>query len=144
MVSSRLRLLVPGNIANVDQNQRFGRAGAHAGRALLMLHRSRPRTATARTPGTQSSSVLTRAGAGGAGGAFWSVGISPEYAADGCRKSQSHRTGRLCRTACSSRTGFVQLYRAVNAVMAFTGQTPRARRIFTVVAELRGRLFFIT
>ncbi len=46
-----------------------GHIRTQAGPCSSKLHRSHF-TAIARTPGTQSSNVLTRAGAGGAGGAF--------------------------------------------------------------------------
>src|SRR5690606_36682470 len=94
-----------------------------AGPCSSKLHRSHF-TAMAGTPGTQSSSVLTRAGAGGADGAFGELALAgictgrlPEnsMAPNGQAMPHSlqltHRLSFSC-TAPSTR------------VMAFTGQTP--------------------
>ncbi len=72
--------------------------------------------------GTQSSSVLIRAGAGGAGGAlgYWHL---QEYPADGCRKIQlRQRAGDAAQLAAYAQA-FIQLHAPSTRVMALTGQT---------------------
>ncbi len=100
-----------------------GQVRTQAGPCSSKLHRSHF-TATARMPGTQSSSVLTFAGAGGAGGAFGVLAfagicsgrlpensIAPNGQAMPHSLQLTHRLSFSC-TAPSTR------------VMALTGHTP--------------------
>ena len=75
---------------------------------------------------------------------FWGVGIRRNMQRTAAGKfNRTERAGYAAQLAAHAQA-FVQLYRAVNAGDGIDRTNARARGVFTVVTELRGRLFLIT
>ena len=88
----------------------------------------------ARTPGTQSSSELTRAGAGGAG--------NIQRTAAG-KFDRAKRAGDAAQFAAYAQA-LVELDSAIDALDGVNRTDSGAGGVFAVVAHLRCRFFFIT
>ncbi len=122
----------------------FGRTGPHARRALLI------KVAEVAFHGDSANAghpIEQRADAGRSrrrGGRHRrvSVGGNIQRAAAG-EFNRAERAGDAAQFAAHAQA-FIELYRAVNASNGVDRTHRGARRVFTVVAHLRRRLFFIT